>query len=203
MIFVRTRNQADTWACLRRDSDVPTLDAMRDRESGFTLLEIMITLSVVAILSVIALPSFFGETRKSKSSAEVQPLFSDVRVRLEEYLQEHGHYPPTVGEGTWNPTTAPGTTRVALDLAAPGWLPLHVRPSAELEVYCRYTFATGLATDGTNIGTEAATRFGFTAPATDWYYLLAKCDMDGDPTALSWYFASSVDSAIKRQAEGN
>jgi prepilin-type N-terminal cleavage/methylation domain-containing protein len=168
---------------------------------GFTLLELVVTLAMISILSAIALPSFFGETRKSKSSAEVQPLFSDVRVRLEEYLQEHGSYPPTVGESTWNPTAAPGTTRVALDLAAPGWLPLRVRLSAESEVYCRYTFATGLAGDGANIGPQASA-FGFTAPGANWYYLLAKCDMDGDPSALSWYFTSSVDTKIKPINEG-
>ncbi len=112
---------------------------------GFTLLELIITLAVVAILATIALPSFFGETRKNKSSAEVQPMFSDIRTRLEEYLQEHGSYPPGPGESTWNPTSSPGTTRATLDLAAPLWQPLHVRPSAELEVYCRYTWESMLA----------------------------------------------------------
>lgn len=172
---------------------------MRRGEPGFTLLEIVASLAVVGILTAVALPTFSGETRKSKA-AEVAPLFSDLRVRLEEYLQENGTYPPTVGETAWNPATAPGA-RVSLDLAAPGWQPLHVRLSGDSAVLCRYTFATGLAGDATNIGPQGAA-LGFTAPSADWYYLLAKCDMDGDPSTLSWYFASNSDTTVRRDSEG-
>ena len=166
---------------------------MRARESGFTLLELLVTVAVVSILAAIAVPSFFGETRKTKAMAEVQPMFSDMRTRLEQYLQERGTYPPTIGESSFNPAGPPSSSKVPFDLAAAGWAPLKLRLSGESSVTCRYTFATGLANVATNIGTEAANRFGFTAPPVDWYYLLAKCDMDDDPSVLSWYFASSVD----------
>jgi len=176
---------------------------MRRRQSGFTLLELVVTLAVVSILAAIALPSFFGETRKSNASAEVQPLFSDLRVRLEEHMQEHGRYPAGAGETTWNPSAPPSTTRVPLDLTLAAWLPLKLRTSGEDRVFCRYTFQTGAANDGANIvGTEAAARFAFTAPPTEWYYLLAKCDMDGDGAVFSWYFASSVDPVIRKVDEG-
>lgn len=187
---------------VRRPGDVVTLVAMRGRESGFTLLELLVTVALIAILAAIAMPSFFGETRKTKASAEVQPLFSDLRLRLEQHLQERGAYPPTAGETVWNPASAPSTAKAPIDLAMPEWLPLKLRLSGDREVYCRYTFATGLANVGTNIGTEAAARFGFTAPSANWYYLLAKCDMDGDPSALSWYFTSSTDSSVRRDGEG-
>jgi hypothetical protein len=69
-------------------------------------------------------------------------------------------------------------------------------------VYCGYTWVTGLANDAANIGPDAAARFGFTAPVTDWYYLLAKCDMDGDPAEFSWYFASSANPEVQKSNEG-
>jgi prepilin-type N-terminal cleavage/methylation domain-containing protein len=176
---------------------------MRDRESGFTLIELLFTVAVISILAAIALPSFVGESRKAKAMSEVQPLFSDMVTRLEQFLQENGKYPPTVGEGIWNPAGAPSTTRVPLDLAMTEWLPLKLRLSGEDLVYCRYTFATGLANVGTNIGARAAAApFNFTAPPTDWYYLIAKCDMDGDPAVLSWYFASSTNPKVKPFDEG-
>lgn len=175
---------------------------MRGRESGFTLLELVVTVAVVSILAALAMPSFFGETRKTRARAEVEPLFSDMRTRMEQHLQENGQYPPTVGEATFNPAGAPSTTKVPLDLAMAAWAPLKLRLSGDSAVACRYTYATGLANAATNIGTEAATRFGFTAPSANWYYLLAKCDMDGDPATLSWYFASSVDATVRRDSEG-
>jgi prepilin-type N-terminal cleavage/methylation domain-containing protein len=174
---------------------------MRERESGFTLIELMMAVAVVAILAVIALPSFFSESRKTKAFSEVQPMFNDLRVRLEQFLQENGKYPATIGEGTLHPSTAPSTTRQALNPLPVAWQDLKVRISGTDEVYCRYTWATGSANDGGNIGTEAGL-FGFTAPSTEWYYLLAKCDMDGDNSAFSYYFTSSTDPTIKKRNEG-
>ncbi|HET9620185.1 MAG TPA: type II secretion system protein [Kofleriaceae bacterium] len=175
---------------------------MRDRESGFTLIELMVTVVVIAILASIALPSFFGESRKTRAMSEVQPMFNDLRVRFEQYLQENGKYPANQGEATFLPPGAPSKPR-ALDPSIDPWKTLKFRPSGEDKVICGYTWATGLANDASNIGGEARADFNFTvAPASDWYYLLAKCDMDGDGATFSWYFTSSVDPTIKPVNEG-
>lgn len=178
---------------------------MRDRESGFTLLEMMVTVAVIGILAAIALPSFFGETRKTKAFSEVQPMFNDLRVRLEQFLQENGKYPPTLGETTFHPSSNPGANKVAINPLPQPWLDLRVRLSGNDEVYCRYTWATGRADTNTNVGPQAALAppagFGFVAPKTDWYYLLAKCDMDGD-NKPSWYLSTSVDPTILKVDEG-
>jgi hypothetical protein len=75
-------------------------------------------------------------------------------------------------------------------------------------VYCGYTWVTGLANDPANIGAIAKANpplgFGFTtAPATDWYYLLAKCNMDSDASVFSYYFSSSTDQRIQKLNEGS
>jgi type II secretory pathway pseudopilin PulG len=162
----------------------------------------MFTVAVISILAAIALPSFFGEARKTKAFSEVQPIFSDLSVRLEQYVQERGTYPPTIGEGTLHPAGTPVATQRPINPLPTEWQDIKVRITGNDKVYCGYTWVSGLAGDGANIGAEATTRFGFTAPAINWYYLLAKCDMDGDPSAFSWYFASSVDPTIKRADEG-
>lgn len=174
---------------------------MRVREDGFTLLELVVTLAVVSILAAVALPVFTGESRKAQAISEVQPLFNDLRVRLEQYLQENGRYPVTAGEVSWNPAGAPGDRR-SLDLIRPDWQPLKLRISGEDFTRCRYTWSTGAAGDDTNIGSEAASVFGFVAPATHWYYLLARCDMNGDGV-FSWHFSSSQDSQIRMSREGD
>jgi type IV pilus assembly protein PilA len=177
---------------------------MRRRESGFTLLELMVTIAVISILAVIALPSFLSESRKAKASSEVQPMFNDLRVRLEQFMQENGQYPATIGEATLHPTNTPGTTKLPINPLPTAWQNLKVRVTGNDQVYCGYTWVTGLANASTNIGPRAsATPFDFTAPPTDWYYLLAKCDMNGDGSVFSWYFASSADPKIKMLNEGD
>jgi len=188
---------------------------MRDREAGFTLLELMVTVAVIAILAVVALPTYSGQTRKAKAMAEVQPMFNDLRVRMEQYLQEQGVYPATIGEDKQYPAGAPSTTPIPLispttPLPA-DWQALKVRFSGPDQVRCGYTWVTGLANDGGNIGpiakapanTNPPQGFGFTAPGTLWYYVLAKCDMDGDSSTFSWYFSSSVDPTIQKLNEGS
>jgi hypothetical protein len=131
-------------------------------------------------------------------------MFNDLRVRLEQYLQENGQYPATIGEAIMHPATPPSTTKEPLNPMPPAWLALRVRISGNDDVYCRYTWVTGLANQGGNIGPQAGV-FGFGAPApptTDWYYLLAKCDMDGDNSTFSWYFTSSINPTILKLNEG-
>jgi prepilin-type N-terminal cleavage/methylation domain-containing protein len=187
---------------------------MRDRESGFTLIEMMVTVAVIAILAVIVMPSFSSESRKTKAFSEVQPLFNDLRVRLEQYLQERGTYPPSIGEDTLHPLATPNGTLHVLSSTTvflpQKWQDIKVRISGNDQVYCGYTWVTGAANDGTNIGAIAKASstasppvgFGFTAPATDWYYLFAKCDMNGDG-AFSYYFSSSTDQRIQKLNDGS
>lgn len=175
---------------------------MRARDAGFTLIEMLITLAVISILAVIALPSFFGESRKTKAFAEVQPMFNDLRVRLEQYLQENGKYPVVAGETPPHPSSTPGTTKRSINPLPPSWTPLNVRISGSDQVYCSYMWSAGLAGDPAHISTQA-TIMGFTAPTTDWYYVLAQCDMDGDGVTFSYYFTSSVNTDIQRLNEGS
>jgi type IV pilus assembly protein PilE len=189
---------------------------MRDRQAGFTLIELVVTVAVIGILAAIALPSFFGESRKARASTEVQPMFNDLRVRLEQYMQENGIYPATIGEDTLYPPTLlpPRPWDLTVNALPLTWQALKVRISGIDQLWCSYTWATGLANDNTNRGVMAAgsatsnpqAGFGFSAPSTDWYYLLAKCDMDGQndgtPATYSWYFTSSVDATIQKLNEG-
>jgi prepilin-type N-terminal cleavage/methylation domain-containing protein len=187
---------------------------MRDRESGFTLIEMMVTVAVIAILAVIVMPSFSSESRKTKAFSEVQPLFNDLRVRIEQFAQENGKYPPTIGEDTLHPPATPNGTLHVLNsttvLLPQKWQDIKVRISGNNQVYCGYTWVTGLANDSTNIGPIAKASatatppagFGFTAPVTDWYYLFAQCDMNNDG-AFSYYFSSSTDQRIQKLNEGS
>ncbi len=160
----------------------------------------MIVVALIAILAAIAIPAFFGDSRKAKANAEVSPIFSDLRTRMDQYFQENGTYPANIGEATTNPTT-PSTTQQSLLPLPTAWSDLKVRISNGTSVYCGYTWVSGAASSNANVGAQG-TFFGFTPPATPWYYLLAHCDMDGSATLDSYYFSSSVDPTIQKRNEG-
>ncbi|MEJ7603173.1 MAG: type II secretion system protein [Kofleriaceae bacterium] len=169
-------------------------------ERGFTLIEMLVVIALIAILATVALPSFFSTSRRAKGMAEVQPLFSDLRQRMESFAQENGLYPASIGEGTLHPAVPAAQPQTLFPLPAT-WTALKLRPSGSDQVRCGYTWVSGLRDDPTNIGSEG-TAFGFTAPAVNWYYLLAHCDLDGDSSVDSYYFSSSVDPKIRARNEG-
>ncbi len=179
--------------------------ALLGRQRGFTLIEVMVVVAIVAVLVAIAVPVFTSTTRRAKGESEVGTYFQDFRTRMAEYQQEHGVYPASLGEGAFHPA-APGARKQSIFPMPAEWTALRLRPSGSTDVYCGYTWATGLANDGANIGAIASAAapggFGFTAPATNWYYLLARCNLDGSG-GFSYYFTDSVDTAVRKLNEGS
>jgi type IV pilus assembly protein PilE len=64
---------------------------MRRKHSGFTLIELMIVLVVVAILASFAIPSYLSQVRKSRRSDATSAL-GDVQLRQERYRAENPTY---------------------------------------------------------------------------------------------------------------
>lgn len=58
------------------------------RNSGFTLIELMVVVALVAILAAIAIPSFAAQIRKSRRSEAVSAI-QDVQLRLERWRVDH------------------------------------------------------------------------------------------------------------------
>lgn len=79
------------------------------RQSGFTLIELMIVVVVVAILSAVALPSFFEQIRKSRRTDAINAL-AQVQQAQERWRANNATYasslaaPPT-GIGVSNPSS--------------------------------------------------------------------------------------------------
>jgi len=177
----------------------------RGRQRGFTLIELMVAVAVMGIIVAIAIPIFTGTTRKAKGEAEVKTYFQDLRTRMEEYQQQRGVYPPSLGEDAFHPAE-PTARRQTIFPVPAAWTAIRLRPSGSTDVYCGYTWATGLAGDAANVGALASAAppggFGFSAPATSWYYLMARCNLDGAP-GYSYYFTDSTDLSIRTLDEGS
>jgi type IV pilus assembly protein PilE len=74
--------------------------------AGFTLIELMITVAIVAILASVALPSYRDYVRRGQAAEAITAL-SDFRVKLEQYFQDFKNYGTTVGGACANGANAP------------------------------------------------------------------------------------------------
>ena len=69
----------------------PNRLACHHKESGFTLIEIMITLVILGILAAVALPSFLDSMRKGRR-AEAFAALAGIQQAQERWRGSHGDY---------------------------------------------------------------------------------------------------------------
>jgi type IV pilus assembly protein PilE len=75
-------------------------------QRGFTLIELMITVAIVAILAAVAIPAY-GDYVRRGSLTEAFSQLADYRVKMEQYYQDNRNY---------------GSTAACVDgTAAPSW----------------------------------------------------------------------------------
>jgi type IV pilus assembly protein PilE len=72
---------------------------MSTRSQGFTLIEVMIVVVIIAILAAIALPNYRDYVRRSEVQAAIAGL-SDARTRMEQYYQDNRFYTTTATSTT-------------------------------------------------------------------------------------------------------
>lgn len=61
------------------------------RHRGFTLIELMITVAIVAILASVAVPAYTDQVRKSRRS-DAQSFAADVAARQQQFLLDRRAY---------------------------------------------------------------------------------------------------------------
>ena len=70
---------------------------------GFTLIELMITVAIVAILAAIVIPSYSEYVKRSDVTEAVSSL-SSMRVKMEQYFQDNRSYAGACAANTVAPT---------------------------------------------------------------------------------------------------
>jgi prepilin-type N-terminal cleavage/methylation domain-containing protein len=131
--------------------------------AGFTLLELMIALSVIGVLAAIAIPLLSNYQLRSKS-AEAKTNLGAIRVLQETHYSENQIYRSANAE----PAAIPGSVAVAFDGVTSDFQLLGFVPQGQ--VY--FSYGVAVSADGT----------GYTADAA--------ADIDGDGFVQYWGYAN-------------
>ena len=67
------------------------------RAAGFTLIEMLVVLAIVALLLTIAVPRYFGSLERSRETA-LRMNLKILRVTIDKFYADRGKYPDSLAE---------------------------------------------------------------------------------------------------------
>src|SRR5262245_54046740 len=102
-------------------------------ERGFTLIELMIVVALLAVLAAIVIPTFSGEVRHVKADSEVQQIFAEIRICEEKNKVEAGTY----GALSAHPAAASSALQPFAATLPADWIALRFMPPTS-QVRCSY-----------------------------------------------------------------
>jgi prepilin-type N-terminal cleavage/methylation domain-containing protein len=183
-------------------------------QAGFTLIELMIVVAIIAVLAALVVPSWIREARKGKYDPEIRAMFAEISAKEEAYKSEQGN--GLYLDGPLCPS-APSSAGINFDTTCvttgyPNWVTLRISAS-DSEIRCTYQTFTGCYDTGTNVNcptgvtsTAPTPPFGTAVPTTlvgPWYYTVAECDMDGQGGTNANFLTESWDTSIQKLNYGS
>lgn len=172
--------------------------------SGFTLVELMVAVVVLAILSVVAMVSYNKYIRKARTT-EAITFLSDIKMKQETYFQTYGLYVGTSSSdnsfttGDFYPKTKNSDGYYKWEMKCPedkgsypGWCALGSRPTAEEGSYQYVTVGwqpkdPPVAAPDTRHIRDATRR---------WWFAEARGDLDSNNVYATFRLSSELTQVV-------
>ncbi len=182
-------------------------------ERGFTLIELMIVVAIVAILAAVVVPTFMKSANKTRGKTEVTAMFAEIAMKEEAYKSESSSnaflaaslcHTGGAQKASYNFQTTCVTTGSA-------WETLRIQPP-ESKMYCAYTIVVGNKASGVVPTLTPPTGFKNSKGvlntaegtlASSWWYVTADCDEDLHGGTNAKYYMSSIDQDLQVTNSGS
>lgn len=67
----------------------------RDKRKGFTLVELLLVITIISVLAAVVVPRFFGRSQEARIAATRQTIVGTLGMALDLFEQDVGRYPST------------------------------------------------------------------------------------------------------------
>ena len=89
--------------------------SLKNKQKGFTIIELLIVIVVIGILAGIVITTYSGIQAKARNAVR-QTDIQSIQTQLEAYYSQNGHYPSNadLSSATWRATNMPSLDTNAL-----------------------------------------------------------------------------------------
>lgn len=162
--------------------------ATKTLQRGFTLIEMMVTVSIVGILGTVVVPTFVRESKKARYDSEVNAVFAELAQRQEQYKGDNFKYHASAMCPT--ATNDSGTATSTCLGSTSDWTKIKAKPTVQ-SLRCTYQVSTGCPSDTPVPPTGAA----FNRGVQSWYFMVAYCGTTADGFT---FFTSSTNPRVQK-----
>lgn len=151
-------------------------------KAAFTLVELMVVVTILGILATIGVPMFKGYIYRSKAS-EATGFLLEIKNRQESYRSVYHQYINVSDSATdWHPSSDPGSSEQVWTSHA-NWNMLGAQPPGRRTYFSYVTIAGPPGTTPADRG--AGSTLGYTG-ADFWFVSRALGDLDGDDENITF-----------------